>query len=231
MAQRIESLVSDVKLLSSAVSHDLRTPLARIRFGLDTLAEEDDPKLRQRFEERISDNVDEMVELVETLLNYARLDQAMINLEKRSVSLTSIVASCIKTKIVDDKQITFDSENEINVLGDPAYLMILVNNLLQNALNYGENQVIVSISQSDENVVLSVYDDGAGIPEDDRQQIIKPFIRGNDSEQSVKGYGMGLAIVTRILQWHQGSLVIKESETLGGAEFNVLFSKNSGTQE
>ena len=231
MAQRIESLVGDVKLLSNAVSHDLRTPLARIRFGLDTLAEEDEPKLRQRFEQRISDNVDEMVELVETLLNYARLDQAMINLEKRSVSLTSIVASCIKTKIVDDKQIAFDGENEINVLGDPAYLMILVNNLLQNALNYGESQVIVSISQTDENVVLSVSDDGSGIPEDDRQQIIKPFIRGNDSEQSVKGYGMGLAIVTRILQWHQGSLVIKESEMLGGAEFNVLFSKNSVLQE
>ena len=231
MAQRIESLVGDVKLLSNSVSHDLRTPLARIRFGLDTLAEEDDPKLRQRFEQRISDNVDEMVGLVETLLNYERLDQAMINLERRSVSLTSIVASCIKTKIVDDKQIAFDGENEINVFGDPAYLMILVNNLLQNALNYGKKQVIVSISQTNENVMLSVSDDGAGIPEDDRQQIIKPFIRGNDSEQSVKGYGMGLAIVTRILQWHQGSLVIKESEMLGGAEFNVLFSKNSGTQE
>ena len=224
MAQRIESLVSDVKLLSSAVSHDLRTPLARIRFGLDTLAEEDDPKLRRRFEQRISDNVDEMVELVETLLNYARLDQAMINLEKRSVSLTSIVASCINTKTVEDKQIEFHSGDDVQVFGDPAYLMILVNNLLQNALNYGENHVTVNISQTDESVLLLVSDDGAGIPENDRQQIVKPFIRGNDSEQSVKGYGMGLAIVTRILQWHQGSLVIKQSEALGGAEFNVLFS-------
>lgn len=224
MAQRIESLVSDVKLLSSAVSHDLRTPLARIRFGLDTLAEEDDPKLRRRFEQRISDNVDEMVELVETLLNYARLDQAMIDLEKRSVSLTSIVASCINTKTVEDKQIEFHSGDDVQVFGDPAYLMILVNNLLQNALNYGENRVTVNISQTDESVLLLVSDDGAGIPENDRQQIVKPFIRGNDSEQSVKGYGMGLAIVTRILQWHQGSLVIKQSEALGGAEFNILFS-------
>ena len=73
MAQRIEGLVSDVKLLSNAVSHDLRTPLARIRFGIDTLQEEEDPKLRQIFQDKISDNVDEMSRLVETLLNYARL--------------------------------------------------------------------------------------------------------------------------------------------------------------
>ncbi len=60
MAARIEQLVSDVKLQSNAVSHDLRTPLAKIRFGLDTLIEEDDPVTRKRFEKKISDNIDEM---------------------------------------------------------------------------------------------------------------------------------------------------------------------------
>ena len=81
MAQRIENLLSDVKLLSSAVSHDLRTPLARIRFGIDTLQEEDDPQLRQRYQQKISANVDEMTSLVDTLLRYARLDQKMLMLK------------------------------------------------------------------------------------------------------------------------------------------------------
>lgn len=225
MAQRIESLVSDVKLLSSAVSHDLRTPLSRIRFGLDTLAEEDDPKLRQRFEQRISDNVDEMVDLVETLLNYARLDQAMVNIEKRKVALSPLISSCIKTKINGDMTLEFVANDEIYVDGDPAYLMILVNNLIQNALNYGHNKVLVRIKTNADNVILTVSDDGNGIAIDDREQIVKPFIRGNDSEQSTKGYGMGLAIVTRILQWHQGSLTIGESQSLGGAKFIITLPK------
>jgi len=225
MAQRIESLVSDVKLLSSAVSHDLRTPLARIRFGLDTLAEEDDPKLRQRFEQRISDNVDEMVELVETLLNYARLDQAMVNLEKRSVALSPLITSCIKTKLNDNMIIDYHPDEKLIVDGDPAYLMILINNLVQNALNYGRSKVGITIEATPQGILLCVSDDGDGIDVDDREQIIKPFIRGNDSEQSIKGYGMGLAIVTRILQWHQGSLTITDSKQLGGAEFRITLPK------
>ena len=225
MAQRIESLVNDVKLLSSAVSHDLRTPLARIRFGLDTLAEEDDPRLRQRFEQRISDNVDEMVELVETLLNYARLDQAMVNLEKRSTALSPIISSCINNKVLDDMEIVFEKKDDLCVFGDPAYLIILISNLLQNALNYASNRVIITIESNDHTVMLTVSDDGAGVDVNEREQIIKPFIRGNDSEQSIKGYGMGLAIVTRILQWHQGSLNINDSDELGGAEFCVTLPK------
>lgn len=233
MAQRIESLVSDVKLLSNAVSHDLRTPLARIRFGLDTLLEEDDPKFRKRFQQRISDNVDEMVDLVETLLNYARLDQAMVNIEKRQVPLSPLITSCIKTKLNDNMIIEFDNDkhcdknsaDEIAVDGDPAYLMILINNVLQNALNYGHSKIIVSLKRLNNSIILSVEDDGEGITIADREQIIKPFIRGNDSEQSIKGYGMGLAIVTRILQWHQGSLTIGESKLLGGAEFKITLPK------
>jgi two-component system OmpR family sensor kinase len=233
MAQRIESLVSDVKLLSNAVSHDLRTPLSRIRFGLDTLAEEDDPKFRKRFQQRISDNVDEMVDLVETLLNYARLDQSMVNIEKRQVPLSPLITSCIKTKLNDNMIIEFDNDKSddkkcvdaIAVDGDPAYLMILINNLLQNALNYGHSKVIVSIKTVENSIVLGVEDDGEGIAFEDRAKIVKPFIRGNDSEQSIKGYGMGLAIVTRILQWHQGSLTIGESKLLGGAEFKITLPK------
>lgn len=225
MAQRIENLVNDVKLLSSAVSHDLRTPLARIRFGLDTLTEEDDPKLRRRFEQRISDNVDEMVELVETLLNYARLDQAMVNLEKKSVDVISLICSSIKTKVDENRQITFDDKTAVSVYGDSAYLMILINNLLQNAVNYGKNQIKITVNQEKDHVVISISDDGNGIKSEDITQVVKPFIRGNDSEQTVKGYGMGLAIVMRILQWHQGGLVITSCDELGGAKFCLTLPK------
>jgi len=228
MAYRIEALVNDVKLLSSAVSHDLRTPLARIRFGIDTLQEEDDPALRKRFEQRISDNVNEMVDLVETLLNYARLDQAMLELNKTKVNLNTLIANAIKNKSDDKISIDFlvkCGEVEPWVYGDSAYLMILVANLIQNACQYCDNKIEVKITQNNEIVNLTISDDGKGILPEQREQILKPFIRGKDNEQNIKGYGMGLAIVKRILEWHDGEISIKQSEKYGGAEFTISLLK------
>jgi two-component system OmpR family sensor kinase len=228
MAQRIEALVSDVKLLSSAVSHDLRTPLARIRFGIDTLQEEDDPILRKRFEQRISDNVSEMVDLVETLLNYARLDQAMLELNKTKVNLAVLIANAIKNKSDDNIYINYsikDDEAEPWVHGDSAYLMILVANLIQNACQYCHSRIDINITDNHKYIILTVSDDGKGIPAEQREQILKPFIRGKDKDQNIKGFGMGLAIVKRILEWHQGEIKIAQSAKLSGAEFTVFIPK------
>ena len=82
MARRINSLVGDVKLLSTAVSHDLRTPLARIRFGLDTLVEVEDDEHRSRLQQKLGKDVDEMTLLIEALLTFARLDQQTLTLKK-----------------------------------------------------------------------------------------------------------------------------------------------------
>ena len=226
MAQRIDDLVTDIKLLSSAVSHDLRTPLARIRFGIDTIQEEDDPVMRKRFEQRISDNVDEMVDLVESLLSYARLDQTLITINKAPVDFTALTATCIKNKCQDDVQLTFDAPKQaVFVDGDLSYLMILMSNLLQNAHQYCKGKIAVEIITQGSDVVVTVADNGAGIPIRQREQILKPFIRGQNTEKKVKGYGMGLAIVKRIVEWHHGEITIENSAELHGAEFSIILPK------
>jgi two-component system OmpR family sensor kinase len=226
MAQRIDDLVSDIKLLSGAVSHDLRTPLARIRFGIDTIQEEDDPVLRRRFEQRISDNVDEMVELVETLLNYARLDQTLITLKKEKVDFSALVSRCIKNKLQDNVTLSFDEpEKSMFVCGDLSYLMILVANLLQNAYQHCQDKVNVKIEEHEDSIALIIADNGLGVKPEQRNNILKPFIRGKGSDQKVKGYGMGLAIVKRITEWHQGEIIITNSENLSGAQFTIIFPK------
>ena len=226
MAQRIDDLVTDIKLLSSAVSHDLRTPLARIRFGIDTIQEEDDPVLRKRFEQRISDNVDEMVDLVESLLSYARLDQTLITINKAPVDFSALAATCIKNKSQDDVQLTFDApKHAVYVDGDLSYLMILMSNLLQNAHQYCQGKITVKIIAQDSHIVITVADNGPGIPTDQREKILKPFIRGQNTEKKVKGYGMGLAIVKRIVEWHHGEIIIENSAELHGAKFSVILPK------
>ena len=222
MAQRIENLIGDVKLLSNAVSHDLRTPLARIRFGIDTLQEEDDPELRRRFEDKISNNVDEMTSLVETLLRYARLDQSMLEIKKDDILLSELIANCIKTKKSDVVNFTFnDLSNDVKLIGDRSYVSMLINNLLQNAVIYGNGQIQVTLNRTQNNAQIIIEDNGLGIAKEQRENILKPFVRGDSKNNTIKGHGIGLAIVKRIIDWHQGNIEIDDATELSGAKFIV----------
>jgi len=178
MAERIQSLVQDNKLLSSAVSHDLKTPLARLRFGLDALSETQDAEKRERYADRVNNDLEAMENLIDTLLQYIQADK--------------------------------------------RYLSMLINNLLSNALRYTHSRVKVSLIEENKNYLLSFEDNGKGIPKAERENVTKPFWRG-DQGRATKGHGMGLAIVDRIAEWHQAKLEIDESESLGGAKISLRF--------
>ena len=226
MAQRIENLLSDVKLLSSAVSHDLRTPLARIRFGIDTLQEEDDPQLRQRYQQKISANVDEMTSLVDTLLRYARLDQKMLTLKQQPVNIATLVQDSIAAHSDSIVAINLELISDDHwVIGDRAYLSMMVNNLIQNAVNYATAQVNVTLTSRANQLVICFEDDGDGVAQEHQQKIFQPFVRANPQD-NIKGHGMGLAIVKRILDWHQGTITIEQASNLGGAKFVVCLTSH-----
>lgn len=220
MAQRIENLVNDVKLLGSAVSHDLRTPLARIQFGIDTLQEEENPATRRKYEQKISDNVTEMTSLVETLLRYARLDQNMLEMKKDAVELVSLIATCtdkVKRKGLEIRLIT--PQEALFASADAKYITMLINNLLHNAITYGNSVIKIELEKQGKNVMITVSDNGSGIDEHQRLEMLKPFVRGKNNK--LKGHGFGLAIVKRILDWHNGSIQLSNSSTLLGAQIIV----------
>jgi signal transduction histidine kinase len=95
MAEKIETLVEDNKLLSNAVSHDLRTPLARLRFGIEALNETNNPENKEKYIRHLSQDIQEMENLVDVLLNYARLEQKMIKVEHLPQSLNIIIKSSV----------------------------------------------------------------------------------------------------------------------------------------
>ena len=222
MAQRIETLVNDNKLLGNAVSHDLRTPLARLRFGIEALQETNNQKTREKYEAHISRDIDEMEKLVAVLLNYARLEQAMIAVERKPIELNRLIMECINSIRSGRTEIIFQPKGEATILGDYNYLTMLVNNLLNNAQQYGNHKILICVEQFESKVVFSIADDGSGIAQEKREGLLKPFTRGdNVLEQS--GYGMGLAIVFRIALWHKADFTIGDSSELGGAEFSLEF--------
>lgn len=217
MAQRIESLVSDNKLISSAVSHDLRTPLARLRLGIDILSDSDDQTKRDKYQKRLSRDIDEMQSLVEVLLDYAKLEQALIKQENKPVDLKQLINDCMDYYQKEGKNILIvQPDNLFEIKGDPKYLEILFKNLVGNALKYCDEKIIVELESNANHFIINIHDDGKGVSELHRQSIFKPFIKYDSAS-----YGMGLAIAERITHWHKGQISVSKSQLLGGAVFQV----------
>lgn len=223
MAHKIETLIQDNKLLGNAVSHDLRTPLARLRFGIEALSETNKPEKQDKYIQHLSQDIAEMERLVEVLLNYARLEQSMIKVNKVPVDINQLIDQCVYG--IDwgiSKQIKWQPNSKILVHGDQSFLAMLINNLLSNAQQHASQIVQISISQKVKYVRLTVEDDGPGIAKDKRLELLQPFTRGHNDKQK-PGFGMGLAIVTRVAAWHDAEIRITESK-LGGAKISVTFN-------
>ena len=226
MAEQIETLISDNKLLSDAIAHDLRTPLARLRFGIETLQETQHRATRDKYQQRLSRDINEMERLVNVLLNYARIEQSMIAIEQQSINLNDLISQCVGAVIDDNKTIDWHAQGDAMVNGDANYLSMLVNNLLGNALQYADSKIVLRVIKSSSMVQFIISDDGPGITKEKRSELLKPFIRGEHSHE-IAGYGMGLAIVSRIAKLHNATLIITDSAELGGAEFRLTFNGKS----
>ena len=227
MAQRIESLVYDNKLLSRGLSHDLRTPIARLRFGLDVLEEAELSELQQKTLAHLNRDLMAMESLVETLLSYARMDQANIAFKPSLVDLQQWVADIVKEFYSDQVLMQSNaSAYSTTIVADTEYLNMLIHNLLQNAERHGKGKIQVSVIATEINVALIVEDNGSGIPEAEREHVLKPFYR-IASAQNTQGHGMGLAIVDRISQWHKASVKLDMSETLGGLKISIIFPRSA----
>lgn len=234
MAQRIEELVSDISLLSSAISHELRAPLAKLQFGLDALRDEEDIEKRHIYEDRLDKVIADMTNLLDTLLKYARLDKNIAQLTLDKIDLLALCKSLISSTVQqDDKNTSTDinviaAEHFYPVKGDVFYLNLLIENLLSNAIKYGAGKVLISIQQHEQHISFVIEDNGSGIDESFRQDIFKPFIRGknteiNDYQPAQKGHGLGMALVKRIADLHKVTIAITTSETLGGAKLTLTF--------
>ncbi len=227
MAQRIQDLVGDNKLLSSAVSHDLKTPLARLRFGIDSLSEQISEPKQVNYLERISDDLTQMEELVDVLLEFAKLDQRLSDLPLGEVSLQELAAECVETHQVHGQHqflLNF-AGNTPDVMGEPRYIRMMLNNILSNALKFAETHIHISIEHRKGSVRLLVEDDGPGFEGESPMQWLKPFAKSDPRTVSltVQSHGMGLAIVHRIALWHDVEIQLGSSKKLGGACVTLVF--------
>jgi len=234
MAQRIQRLISSHKELTNAVSHELRTPIARLRFGMEMLQSSADEASRTRYLESMNADIDELDHLVAELLTYARFDRDRPALTFRRQEITPWLTDIIQQAKISKDTVAIEFEIAGTTLKharfEPRLLARALGNLLQNAKRYARTRVKVIFSQNNDHYQVSVDDDGPGIPDSERENIFEAFKRLDASrDRDTGGYGLGLAIVQRISQWHGGNVQVTDSP-LGGARFIIRWPEASQPQ-
>jgi two-component system OmpR family sensor kinase len=239
MAERVEAQVRAEKELLANVSHEVRTPLARIRVALELAAEGDLEKAR-RYLGEIGADLDELDRLVEDVLSAARLDLAArggngraARLRREPVDLAGVVADAARrfAERWPERALEEDVAGGLPaVSGDAALLRRLLDNLLDNAAKYSEAPAPVRLAARavDGAALLEVRDQGMGIAAEDLPRLFTPFFRTDRSRaRQSGGFGLGLALARRIARAHGGDVEV-ESEIDKGTVFRVRVPVEGG---
>ncbi|MQW91378.1 sensor histidine kinase BfmS [Acinetobacter wanghuae] len=226
MSDHIQRLIESQRELMRAVSHELRTPVARIRFAMEMLADEDDYEYRLQQVEQIDKDIEALNTLIDEIMTYAKLEQGTPSLDFEQVILYDVLDQVVveTEALKTQKKIELLPMPENFVVdAERRYLHRVIQNLVGNAIRYCDERIVVSGGLDYQGqAYICVEDDGAGIPEEDRQRIFEAFSRLDDSRTRASGgYGLGLSIVSRIAFWFGGTITVDESPTLGGARFTM----------
>ncbi len=227
MAARIDSLIGAQKDMTNAMSHEIKTPLARMRFEIEMARTAGDPQKLAAHLSHLDGDVAELDAFLTATLDYAILERAEVALNVHEHDLTQILPAVVETvrrSSRDGLSIRCEVAPAATRVRCDAHLMeTVVRNLLYNAVRYARQEIHVMFSVlRDGTYRLSVEDDGPGIREADRDRIFDSFVQLDDPDRRKSGYGLGLAIVKRIVDWHGGKVTVFRCG-LGGAGFAVTW--------
>ena len=208
MRKRITIHLNQRSEMLSGISHDLRTPLTRLKLQLALLKQQDLAK-------KMGDDIEEMEKMLDEYLEFSRHQK---NEETETVNLNNIIEDLVKK--YEKKQINFFVNEGLEVNIRPNSIKRCLSNLIDNGLSYGKKIGITS-KKTIKDVIIFVDDDGPGIPEKEYQNVMKPFYRIDKSRGLNKsGVGLGLSIANDIIRSHGGSISLAKGP-LGGLRVKV----------
>jgi signal transduction histidine kinase len=212
-ATRIEQLVGVHRTLLANASHELRSPLARIRLGIELLAT--DPTAERRAE--LARDVAELDQLIDEILLASRLEAGVAPV-RESIDFTAVVAEeCARANVLLQAA-------AVNVMGDTRLLHRLVRNLLENAARYGGDQVDAELRMVAGSIEFDVRDRGPGLGESERERVFEPFYRVAGASEASGGVGLGLSLVRQIARQHGGDVRCLPRDG-GGSIFRVTLPR------
>jgi two-component system, OmpR family, osmolarity sensor histidine kinase EnvZ len=221
MAQQLAKIEQDRAVMLAGISHDLRTPLARLRLETEMSVADADAR------EHMAADIDQLDAIIDKFLDYARPDHA----ELKPVLLNDVIEACLyAVQDHGDMRINLDVAKGLYVLADEVELARVISNLLENARRYGKTPetgiavVDVAAKSRNEWVLLKVRDHGMGVAPEALPNLIKPFFRGDAARTAATGAGLGLAIVDKTVQ-RMGGIFALANTTSGGLAAHVKLQK------
>lgn len=217
MRARIERQIEQRTMMLSGVSHDLRTPITRLKLGLSVMEDVSEAP-------ELIEDVEDMQRLLDEFLAFARGDLLDDLAETNPVALVQTV---VDKAVRGGGDVSLGTvEGEGTAMMRPIAVQRALDNLIGNALRYG-NRAIVDVVLFERAVTISIEDDGPGIPAEQREQALKPFARLDESRNQNKGsgVGLGLSIAHDIARRHGGSLRLGQSSALGGLKVDLVLPR------
>ena len=212
MAERLAKIEAERALMLAGISHDLRTPLARLR--LETELSVSDPQTR----ELMVADIEQLDDIIDKFLDYARPEPTDLG----PVLLSGVISRCITPWRNNARlQITVDVGEDLQVQAEPVELGRVLSNLLENARRYGKSvntgiaDIRISALSRDKWVLMKVRDRGIGVAPSQLYQLTQPFFRGEAARTAANGAGLGLAIVEKTMQRMGGTFQLANSNTGG----------------
>ena len=237
MASRIEELISRQRQLISDVSHELRSPLARLNVALDLSRERkgDDPAFEQ-----MEEDIHILDDLIGRLLTIAKLDMSAPQVPMVELDLSEVVAQVARNAEFESKEpngaIRLTSAGKYIVRGNAELLHSAIENVIRNAIRYTESGTSVEVrmdrvsSSSGTEIRLVVRDHGPGVPESELKNIFQPFYRLTDArDRQSGGTGLGLAIADRVVRIHGGT-IRAENAAPRGLKIEIILPQSSARE-
>ena len=231
LMRQLEDVLSAQNRFIADAAHQLRTPLAGAQAQLELALLEDDPTQHKQLLDRVGDSMERLSHTISQLLSLARNQQDAIHNTERSPVNLNLIAQEVTTDMVPaaiKKSIDLGfeaSEQAAMSLGDSKRIKEMLYNLIDNALLYtpANGKVTVNVKREAGEILLSVEDNGPGIPKDEREKVFERFHRVIGTGQ--EGSGLGLAIVMEIAQLHQASVEIVDEPKKKGLNIQVSFAE------
>lgn len=225
MAAQIQKLIEENKLLASSMSHDIRTPVACLRFGLDAALDTQDNAKKDHYLERMETDLDQMECMLNSYLEFATLEKNSYQISVSPVELKPYLDNLvqqIKPKL-DNKGLIASVEcGDIELNADLHWLARAIINLLSNACDFAASNIVINATTDNTSLILTIEDDGPGIAPENWHSVFTPFFKEQSHRnRSTKSYGLGLAIAAKVADWHFGSIKVDQSLSLLGARFTI----------
>lgn len=233
MASQIEKLVADNKILARSLSHDIRTPMACLRFGLEAAIDCQDNIKKNNYLQRMDHELTRMEDMTSAFLDYASMERQALHLKKQKTNIHQLLdAMIVDCQPLAEKQrvhvsLAPETTKNLTCQLDYHWCSRALTNLITNAIGYAKTQVLITLSAENQTVIITIEDDGKGIAHDNFNVIFTPFVKLDADRSREQGhFGLGLAICTKVMNWHHGSITASNSSTLKGACFTLSFPRN-----